>query len=68
MDWPNSPTDHNRTVIEEIFGDDTSELERQPPSSGLESDEAPKKKVRYTDNFLFLLDTYTHIIFLANEP
>ena len=61
---PTSPTEHNRAVIEELFPDDTSELEleRRPPSSGPEPDEAPKKnlKVRYTTGSSYGTLTETH--------
>jgi hypothetical protein len=45
LDWPDSPTEYNRAIIEDHFPDNGSELER-PPSSGSELDEAPKTKVR----------------------
>ena len=67
MDWPNSPTEHNRAIIEEMFPEDTSGLER-PPSSRLESDDEVllKKKVRYKAK-LFSLDTYRIIHYLSSK-
>ena len=37
MDWPDSPIEYNRALIEEQFRDNSSEMD-QPPSSGSERD------------------------------
>jgi hypothetical protein len=66
MDWPNSPTEQNRALIEEQFRD-ASELD-QPPSSGSDELEAPKAKVRNIPES-FLWDTYLrHTVWLAKKP
>lgn len=56
MDWPDSPTEHNRALIEDQFHNNgsASELEK---STSTEPDEAPKAMVRYIIGS-FLWDAY----------
>ena len=46
MEWPNSPTEYNHAVIEEMFQENGSQSE-QHSSLGSDPDETPKVKVRY---------------------
>ena len=46
MEWPDSPTEYNCAVIEEMFKENGSQSE-QHSSLGSDPDETPKVKVRY---------------------
>jgi hypothetical protein len=68
MDWPDSPTEYNRAIIEEQFRDNSSEMD-QPPSLGSERDcdEPLKANVRYTVASFYETHLPRHVIRLADH-